>query len=102
MTPEEQLIEAVREGQHENALGLLKEGADIRHAEDAALRLAVGAGDDRMREVLLWRYPDDASRQEAGDAIADELARKAEALRQRPKEIKALKMIRDLTPDIEI
>ena len=73
MTLESKLLKAVQEGSLQKVEALLERGADLRHDNDAALRVAILRGElemrEPMRELLLSRYPDEVSREAAVERI---------------------------------
>ncbi len=104
MKPQSELLEAVQQGQREKVIELLKSGADLRHDNDAALREAVWLQDDSMREILMNRYPDEASREEACDRIDQDMTDMVVRMKKRHRELIARRVIKESygTPTLEL
>ena len=103
MTPESQLLEAIRRGDVDEVRALLKKGADVRHDQDAALREAAVTGAPRMLRAIMWVYPDEATREKAMDAVQESFEEGIRRMRKGHNELVALCVLKALsTPEIEI
>lgn len=81
MSPEENLLDAVRNGAQANVQKLLDEGVDFRYGNDAALREAALLKSQSIAKVLLRKYMADGAGKEAGN-IAQNLIESAEFLQR--------------------
>lgn len=103
MTPESQLLEAIRRGDIDEVRSLLKQGVDVRHGDDAALREAAVTGDPGILRAILWTYPDEATREEAVNAVQSSLEEGIRRMRNNHNALVGRRKIAEIpTPEIEI
>ena len=104
MNISKELLEAVKQGLSDEIEPLLDLGANLRADGDAALREAAMKGDAKMVRVLLRKYPDSDSINQALENMEGYISMARVALKSMQHECsneKARRILRN-TPSLEI
>lgn len=98
-----QLLEAIRSGDVDAVRDLLRQGADVAHAEHAALREASLTNDPGMIRAVLVSYPIDAARKDAVEAVQASLESAIKSARDGHHALIALGVLKSRpTPELEL
>jgi len=97
MTPEFQLLGAIRCGDVDEANSMLYLCADYRHDGDETLSDSVIEGDVKMMNLVMTCYPDEAMREEAVERVSSDYMQMIDSVRKRHKELIARRVLKELS-----